>query len=174
MQSLVWTNVIRLSHWLIAAGVILDWLNETGYWHRVIGYGCLLMVVLRVIYGVMSKIPSARFYLPGFTQMKTHLQDVALGKAHVGTGHNPLGQWAVYAMWLLIGLLAFTGWISRTELYWGEDAPVDLHRLLSTLLMYMVILHVFSVVLMSYLTRQNLIKQMLTGKQSSLSENDHE
>lgn len=168
MQVLIWTRVVRLSHWLVAAGVMVNWLNETDYWHRVIGYGCVLIVVLRIFYGVLSKTPSSRFYLPTLAKMKAHIQDVALGRPNTSAGHNPLGQCAVYAMWLLIGLLVFTGWLSRTDAYWGEDGPVDLHVLLSTLLMYTVVVHVFSVALMSYLMKRNLIKQMLTGRKSDL------
>ena len=81
-------------------------------------------------------------------------------------GHNPLGQWAVYVMWALIALLAFTGWLSRTDRYWGEDWVVDIHVALSDLLTAMIVLHVTAVLVVSWLQKTNLIKRMMTGKDS--------
>lgn len=78
-------------------------------------------------------------------------------------GHNPLGQLAVYVMWLLIMLLGFTGWLSRTDLYWGEDWPVQMHEMLSGLLQVMIVLHLLAVLLMTRLQRKNLIKAMIKG-----------
>lgn len=79
-------------------------------------------------------------------------------------GHNPLGQIAVYVMWLLITLLAFTGWLSQTDAYWGEDWPVHVHHFLSDVLFCMVALHVVAVMWMSRLQRKSLVRAMLTGK----------
>lgn len=81
-------------------------------------------------------------------------------------GHNPLGQLAVYFMWCLIGALALTGWLSRTDAYWGESGPVDAHQLLSDVLMALVVLHVLAVMVMSALSKVFLLKQMITGRKS--------
>lgn len=86
------------------------------------------------------------------------------GRSTHHAGHNPLGQYAVYIMWLLITLLGLTGWLSRTDQYWGEDWPVDMHIMLSFLLQGMVVLHLLAVVVMSVLERRNLIRGMLNGK----------
>ncbi len=170
MATQTWTLFVRFSHWLVAACVLLELFNETGQLHRMIGYFCVGVVVLRIIDGIFSKIASSQFYWPSFKQIKNHGKDVLNGihRHYIRrqVGHNPLGQWAVYVMWMLIILLSITGWISRTDAYWGEDWPVDWHTALSNLLMYCVMLHVLAVMLMSYLTRVNLIRQMLTGKQT--------
>lgn len=159
---MAWTLFVRLTHWPVAAGVLVNFFNDTGFWHRSIGYVCITLVLLRIVYGVfISKVAQSRFYWPGIRSVKTHLKDLLSGNVPHTEGHNPLGQYAVYVMWLLIALLAFTGWLSRTDAYWGEDWPVDLHMTLSAILQGFVILHILAVILMSKLQKQNLIKRMI-------------
>ena len=67
-------------------------------------------------------------------------------------------------MWLLIVLLGFTGWLSRTDAYWGEDWPVDLHGYLSDALLLVVITHLLAIAIISKLQKKNLVKKMLAGK----------
>lgn len=153
---------MRLTHWAVAAGVLIDFFNETGYWHRVVGYVCILLVLLRVIYGLCySRTPSSRFFVPMPADIWQHLQEIKTGKIEHHDGHNPLGQLAVFVMWLLIVLLGFTGWLSRIDAFWGEDLPVQIHEILSELLQAMVLLHLFAVLLMSRLQHKNLIKAMI-------------
>ncbi len=164
MQMQVWSRVVRITHWLVAVAVLTEWLNETGYWHRSIGYFCLSIVALRLLYSGLTSSLSARFYWPSWQQIRAHWYEIKNARHADYTGHNPWGQWAVYLMWSLIVLLALTGFISRTDAFWGEDWPVDMHKLLSNILMLLVILHVLAVGLMSYLTKRNLVRQMLTGR----------
>lgn len=160
-----WTLFVRLTHWLIAVCVLVNFFNASGFWHRTIGYGCLGLVLLRICNGLwISKQPTSRFYLPSFLALGTHIKEMVTGSTTSHVGHNPLGQSAVYLMWFLIVMLAFTGWLSRTDQYWGEDWPVDMHLLLSSLLQGLVILHLMAVVLMSRLQGKNLIQAMIRGK----------
>lgn len=162
----VWSLFVRLSHWLVAFLVVINFFNESGEWHRTLGYLCLAIVITRIGYGLwFSEMESSLFYIPRFEVMKLHLIEAWSGHiASPHAGHNPLGQLAVYLIWVLIALLAFTGWLSRTDAYWGVDWPVDLHLVLSTLLQVVVILHLAAVVIMSNLQKINLAKQMITGK----------
>lgn len=163
-QSL-WSRTVRLTHWLVAICVIVNFFNETGEWHRNIGYACLALVVIRLAHGFGARSPvSSQFYWPTFRLIKQHIQEIFHQKTLHYNGHNPLGQWAVYCIWALIVLLAFTGWLSRTDQFWGEDWPVDLHTFFSNALQGLVLLHLAAVVLMSRLQRKNLIGQMVAGK----------
>ena len=164
-QVLAWTGFVRVTHWLVAIIVLVNFFNETGFWHRFIGYFCLTVVVSRIVYGLwFSKVASSRLYIPTMAGIKLHLIDMATQQALPHDGHNPLGQLAVYFMWFLILLLGFTGWLSRTDRYWGEDWPVTLHQGLSYTLMAMVALHLTAVFIVSRRSRQHLIKQMIDGK----------
>lgn len=157
-----WSVTVRLTHWAVATGVVVNFFNETGYWHRVIGYACVMFVLLRLIDGFMSgTVSSSKLFVPRLADIKLHLGEIMTRQVTHHDGHNPLGQLAVYVMWLLIMLLGFSGWLSRTDMYWGEDLPVQIHEVLSDLLQVMVVLHLFAVVLMSKLQRRNLIKAMI-------------
>jgi cytochrome b len=159
-----WPLTVRITHWLVAIFVLTNFVNDTGYWHRIIGYVCLILIVIRIIHGVKTRKLYTRFYWPTYQAILQHLREVREGAVTKHAGHNPLGQLAVYVMWLLIALLGLTGWLSRTDAYWGEDWPVDLHSYLSDALMLMVLLHVLAIAVISKLQKQNLVKRMIAGK----------
>lgn len=139
-KHFTWSRLVRSTHWLVALCVLVNFFNDTGYWHRMIGYSCMMLVLIRLADGLwISKNPASQFYFPHFSAIKTHLKELRSGIVSSHIGHNPLGQIAVYCIWLLIFLLALTGWISRTDAYWGEDWPVDAHTMLSTALQVMVV-----------------------------------
>lgn len=168
-QAVVWTVCVRITHWLVAIFVLVNFFNDTGFWHRFIGYFCLALVFARISYGLwLSKAASSRFYMPTIANIKLHIHEIRTRIFASHIGHNPLGQLAVYLIWALIILLALTGWLSRTDAYWGEDWPVDLHVMFSNILQCLVILHIAAVVLMSKLQKKNLLKQMVTGKSSDI------
>jgi len=166
-QAIVWTAFVRITHWLIALFVLVNFFNESGFWHRLIGYFCLAIVLARVSYGLwLSKVASSRFYIPNVASIKHHIHEMRIRVFTTHIGHNALGQLAVYLIWTLIAGLALTGWLSRTDAYWGEDWPIDLHIALSNILQGLVVLHIVAVVLMSKLQKKNLLKQMVSGKLS--------
>jgi len=163
-SSAAWSLTVRLTHWAVAIGVIANFFNESGYWHRLLGYACIILVLLRLIDGLwITRLSASKFFVPKFTDIRSHLYEIRIGQVADHRGHNPLGQLAVYMMWLLIMLLGFTGWLSRTDLYWGEDWPVQIHEILSYLLQVMVVLHLSAVLLMSRLQHKNLIKAIIKG-----------
>lgn len=169
LPVMVWPWWVRLSHWLVAAGVMALWMMryvwfETGWWHRTLGYVVCGIVLMRMIAGCFAEQKAAGFYLPGLKQLCEHLTHIYQGKLGLHYGHNPLGQYAVYLIWMLIGLLAFTGWLSQTDTYWGEDWPVDLHAAASWGLMAIVCLHILAVFVIGRLSHQRLIRQMLHGQ----------
>lgn len=160
-----WSLPVRITHWLVALGVLVNLWNETGRQHRWIGYAVLFLVLVRIVYGNwFSSAPSSRFYWPRTHQIKQHLFNLVQRREEDLQGHNPLGQLAVYVMWVLIALLAFTGWLSRIDRYWGEDWVVDIHIALSDMLLMMIVLHILVVVTVSWWQNTHLIKRMITGK----------
>ena len=168
-SEIIWPWWVRLSHWLVALGIFLLWLltyvyYETDAWHRGLGYAVLGLVLLRIVAACFTRVTAARLTLPRWQALSSHLVHLKQKQLPVVYGHNPLGQLAVYVIWALIALLGFTGWLSRTDQYWGEDWPVALHACLSYALMVMVALHLVAVYVVSRLSRQHLLKQMIDGK----------
>jgi cytochrome b len=168
--STAWTLTVRVTHWLIAFGVMINFVNDTGYWHRMIGYGCLLLIAIRVLHSYTTKQTSSHFSRPRLTKVFEHILEIRHKKISNYNGHNPLGQIAVYLMWGLIILLGFSGWLSRTDVFWGEDGPVEVHTLIAYWLIFCVLLHISAVLLMSKLQKKNLIKPMILSKRN-LSDN---
>jgi len=171
--DMLWPWWLRLSHWLVAAGVIALWLMsyvwyETDWLHRMVGYVVLAIVGVRILCGCLTQISSARFYLPGWQAMSRHMAEMWQGSIAPHRGHNPLGQWSVYLIWLFIAALALTGWLGRTDALWGEDWPVELHAALSLALLGLVGLHVLAVMVVSRLSGQHLLSQMIHGRVAPL------
>lgn len=174
-NELLWPWWVRVSHWLVAAGVIALWLMsyiwyETDWWHRLVGYAVLAVVAMRIVCGCLTTAECARFYLPGWRAICTHLSEVRRKRMTPHRGHNPLGQWAVYLIWLFIAALALTGWLSRTDALWGEDWPVELHAALSLGLLALIVVHVLAVIVVSRLSGQHLLSQMIHGHAQSLKQ----
>lgn len=169
VADIIWPWWVRLSHWLVAIGIVALWVLAYGYFetdvlHRSIGYGVLAIIALRILAACFTGFAAARLRLPGWVQLKLHFKHMWHKQLPVNTGHNPLGQWAVYGMWGCVGLLALTGWLSRTDALWGEDWPVDLHAALSFCLLGLVVMHVIAVFWVSRHSGQQLLAQMWHGR----------
>jgi cytochrome b len=51
----VWDPYVRVSHWLLAATVLVDWFTDEPRWMHVwLGYFAVLLIVLRVLWGVIG------------------------------------------------------------------------------------------------------------------------
>lgn len=168
---LIWPWWVRLSHALVATGILALWVLayiyfETDAVHRALGYSILAIIVLRIVAAVFSNSSAARLSLPGRQEIQQHLVHLRKKNLPIMHGHNPLGQWAVYSMWSCVALLALTGWLSRTDTFWGEDWPVELHTWLSFCLMGLVVMHVMAVFWVSHISGQRLVAQMWHGREA--------
>ena len=57
----VWDPLIRSSHWLLAAAVLIDWVTDEPLWmHSWLGYLAGALVVLRIVWGFVGP-ENARF-----------------------------------------------------------------------------------------------------------------
>jgi len=164
--------MVRITHWLVAGALIFNFFSETGWVHRYVGYLAASLVLLRLVYGlpiIRSAINAghpAHLKWPTLGEIFHHLAEIRSGVVTPSDGHNPLGYLAAYLMWLLVLLLAFSGWLAGTDQYWGEDWPVDLHIAISYLLEGMVVIHLAAIVIMSNLQKENLLKAMITGSKT--------
>ena len=80
------------------------------------------------------------------------------------TSHDPFGVWMVWLLWLLVLLLGVTGWLSRLDMFWGEDSVLIVHSWLADALLVAVLIHLLGVLVMSFRWRENLPGAMLTGR----------
>jgi cytochrome b len=70
----------------------------------------------------------------------------------------------VWLLWLLVLLLGLTGWMSRLDMFWGEDSVLTVHSWLADALLVAVFVHLLGVLVMSFMWRENLPGAMLTGR----------
>ncbi|MEO2039974.1 MAG: cytochrome b/b6 domain-containing protein [Martelella sp.] len=107
-----WDPVVRLSHWLIAAAVIINGLisEPGGTIHIWIGWIAMAVLVIRLVWGVIGP-REARFtaFLPDPRAAVSHLFSLLRGKPKEYPSHNPAGTIMVYALWACLASVIATG-----------------------------------------------------------------
>ena len=176
----VWDWPVRIFHWSIVGLVIAAYLTSRYNWmtwHVRLGKFTLTLLIFRVLWGFCGS-DTARFrrflvrpsialaYARGFFSKS--------GATHIG--HTPAGGWMVVAIILVLLLQVVTGLfvnndVVRVGLLFGMfststvDTLVFAHRVLFTLLMVLVTIHIAVVALYWIVKRQNLVRPMTTGTQ---------
>lgn len=166
MTQTVWSPLVRLTHWGVAALVLFNLFNESGRVHRWAGYAAAALVVCRLVYSLARPAQDpARIRVPGPSALKAHLKELAQKALAPSHGHNPVGMWAALIMWALILALGITGWMSQLDRYWGEEWLEELHEGFADVLMGVVMVHWLGVLCMSILLKRNLVRAMVTGRE---------
>ncbi|MDM0110679.1 cytochrome b/b6 domain-containing protein [Variovorax sp. J22R133] len=158
----VWDAIVRLSHAVLAGCVIYCWFQDDGGpAHRQVGYVAAGAVGVRLLWAVLSKGHGRLSALR--PSLRATLDYVRAGTPRT-IGHDPLGLWMVWLMWTLVLLLALTGWMSRWDMFWGDERVQEVHAWISDALMAAVVLHLLGVAVMSWRWRENLPGTMVTGR----------
>lgn len=162
----VWDLPVRLLHWLLAAGIAAAWYtsDQTGPLHEYIGYAAAAAVAARLLWNFAGS-RHARFgeFVLGARPTLAYLRQVLAGTAPRYLGHNPLGGWMVVALLSCVALVAFSGWLTTTDLLWGYAWPVLIHESLAWLLVALIAAHLAGVAFTSWKHRENLVAAMLSG-----------
>lgn len=107
-----WDVVVKLTHWLIAAAILVNvFITEEGSGPHVwIGYAAFAVFALRMAWGFVGPSP-ARFvsFLPHPYAAWHHLKDLIAGAPEEHRSHNPLGALMVYALWGGLAIVIATG-----------------------------------------------------------------
>lgn len=108
----VWDPLVRASHWLIAAAVVLNGLivEEESAAHIWIGYVAFGVLALRLLWGFVGP-ETARFssFPPSLSGAMAHIQEIREGRGTHYRTHNPLGALMAYALWGLLLVVSLTG-----------------------------------------------------------------
>jgi cytochrome b len=107
-----WDPVVRLTHWGIAAAVLLNGLLTEGgeQPHVWIGWAAFALLALRVVWGFAGP-EEARFsaFPPSLSAAREHVSDVVAGRRRAHRSHNPLGALMTYALWGVLAVVVATG-----------------------------------------------------------------
>lgn len=162
----VWDPLVRVFHWLLAAGFVANALitDPESALHHWIGYALALLVGLRIIWGLIGS-HHARFanFRPDPQAALGQLTDIATRRTRHHRGHSPLGALMIYNLLLTVLGIAFTGWLLTLAQFGNVGWPEDLHEALVTWAEVSILLHVAAVLFESHRTKVNLARSMITG-----------
>ncbi|MGZ8343672.1 MAG: cytochrome b/b6 domain-containing protein [Allosphingosinicella sp.] len=154
----VWDLPLRMFHWLLVIAIALALLSAEedsplNDWHILSGWAAGILVLFRIVWGFVGGEQSrfAGFVKP--SALGRHVRELVHGRPQPTVGHNALGALSVI---LLLAMVAATVWT-------GAILAEDVHELLGWSLLALVAIHILAVVLMSLLTRENLVRAMVDG-----------
>lgn len=165
----VWDGPLRLFHWLLVIAMVVAFLSAEeesplNNWHIISGWVAAILIFFRIIWGFVGG-EYARF--SGMWKgggLGHHIGEMLRFKPAAAVGHNPLG-W-ISAL-LLIGVSAATIWTGALIITSGGEAGEDLHEIIGWSLLALIAVHVVAVFIMSVLTREKLVRAMVTGSKSA-------
>ncbi len=179
----VWDFPTRIFHWTLAVAVITSYLTgeEDGVWfvvHTVSGYTVALLLVFRLVWGFVGSVHS-RFsdFIYSGRSVKDYARQLLRFNPPRFVGHNPLGGLMVMLMLVVLAGTVVTG------LFSGEDdggagillpliaAPggeglAEVHEFFANFILVLAAFHVLAVVVDWFLTKENLVKAMITGRKT--------
>ncbi len=165
-KTLVWDPVVRLFHWAVAAGCLLDLfvLDDGAAWHRYIGYAVAAALVLRVVWGFVGP-RHARFadFAPRPLAVARYVAALARGKEPRFLGHNPAGAVMMLLLMALLAGVSATGWMLTLDAFFGSSPLEDLHEALAQAILILAGLHAAAALFASWRHKENLILSMITG-----------
>ena len=157
----VWDLPLRLFHWLLVLAVALAFLSSEedsplNQWHMVSGWVAGVLIVFRIFWGFAGGEHSrfADFVRP--SAVARHVHDLLRGRPEASLGHNALGAMSVVLLLCMVAATVATGALLIE----------DPHEVLAWALLALIAIHVAAVVLMSVMTRDNLIRAMIGGSKS--------
>ncbi len=178
----VWDLPVRIFHWVLVASFITAWLTLDNQYldiHIFAGYLIGSLASFRVIWGFMGgryALFSSFFY--NFTQIKSHIKSVLKRSPDHYLGHNPGGSVAIYLLlslsiiMVISGLLAMGGEEQQGPLAGVLNYPQgkmahNIHNVLAWIMLSVVSIHVLGVLLESLLSKENLVRAMISGNKIS-------
>ena len=177
----VWDLTTRLIHWSLVVLVILQfgtaewgWLSMR--WHFRFGYATLVLVCVRVLWGIVGS-ESSRFshFLRGPRTIAAYMRGTLWHRFGHPVSHNPLGALSVLVLLALLFVQCISGMFASDAIdtfgplvgrVSGSTVRLmtHLHEINQKLLLGFITLHVAAVLLHALVRREeHLIAAMVTG-----------
>jgi cytochrome b len=178
--TLVWDLPTRLFHWSLVLLVALNLFaisprgGSSTVIHFVAGYAIAGLLAFRLVWGLIGSRHS-RFsdFVRPWPRLREYLGRLMRFDPPHSTGHNPVGGWMILALLFFLLLMIVTGLCAANRRVAGPLASWlgagaaglagELHSLLSSLLIGLIIVHIAGVLGEWLLTGENLIRAMVTG-----------
>lgn len=167
-KNIVWNKFIRLTHWLVAVIIVVNMFifTDGDDLHIWLGYVAFGMVVLRLIYGFVSRNQAHSFsHFPLSPKSIIHFfQDKIKARDGHYIGHNPAASWIYILIWLCVFGLAITGWMLGLDRYFGDEQVEQTHRIINTILQLAIVVHLLGMLLDSIQFKRKAWMGMFTGQ----------
>lgn len=184
-ELFVWDVPTRVFHWSLVTLVVIAWVTsetESDYLvqiHLLAGYLVLGLLLFRLIWGFVGT-RYARFYdfVRPWRVVRDYAKQLVAFRPPHSIGHNPLGGWMVVLLLVVLAGVVATG------LFGGESSNgqiesagplahyvsvataselIEMHEALFNILLVLVAIHIAGVMADIVLTRDNLVRAMVTG-----------
>jgi cytochrome b len=156
----VWDPVLRLFHWLLVIGIALAFLSSEedsplAPWHVATGWSIAILLAIRCTWGVVGGEHArfARFVKPA--ALGAHCAGLVRGRPDATLGHNALGAFSVLLLMAMVAATVVSG---------AAGLDGDVHEMLAYATLALVAVHVAAVIVMTILTRDGLVRAMITGR----------
>ena len=170
----VWSKKVRIFHSLLILSIVVAFvLEDKKEIHEIAGYTALLLVLFRIFYGFVTKNRyeklSSLFFPP--SEIWAFVKSVMKLAEKRYLGHNPLAGLVMFAMLVTIATMAITGGVGYAmkeeegilalfvtpNFELGKEV-LDIHEILSKILLGLIGMHLMGVVVSSILTKENYIR----------------
>lgn len=162
----VWDPLVRIFHWTVAGGVILNLtlLRHEENPHIYVGYAVATALLVRFGWGFLAH-GHARFasFVPGPRRLFAYFGAMAKRREPRYLGHNPAGAAMIILLMALLAVIGTTGWMMGLDAFWGVPWVETVHEVAANLLIAAIALHVFGAIVESVRHRENLPLAMITG-----------
>ncbi|WP_428031337.1 cytochrome b/b6 domain-containing protein [Ancylobacter sp.] len=162
----VWDPVVRLFHWTVVAGCVLNLfiLDDGELPHELVGYVVASALAIRLVWGFVGT-KYARFsdFVPTPTGLIAYVRALLAGCEPRMLGHNPAGAAMMLALMALLAGVCLTGWMTTLDAFWGDDWLEELHETLANAILVLALLHAAAALFESWRHRENLVWSMVTG-----------
>jgi cytochrome b len=178
---LVWDLPTRIFHWALVIAVGVSYLTggEESSWlvvHTVSGYVVALLLLFRLVWGFWGSAHS-RFsdFIYSLGSVRAYARRLVRLEPQKFVGHNPLGGWMVILLLVVLAANVITGLLSGQEqgpgglllpliAAPGEEGLGEIHEVLANVIVVLACLHILGVAADWLLTRENLLRAMITGE----------
>lgn len=163
----VWDVVVRLFHWTVVAGCVLNLfiLDDGALAHEVVGYAVAGALAIRVVWGFIGT-RHARFadFVPTPARLASYVAALIKGREPRTLGHNPAGAVMMLALMALLAGVSISGGMMGLDAFWGEAWVEELHETFANSIMVLAFLHAAAALFESWRHSENLVWSMVTGR----------
>jgi len=177
----VWDPLVRFFHWSLVIAFIVAYITEDDFLdiHTIAGYFILFLILSRILWGLVGT-RYARFadFIYSPKTIKQFISDSFSFKAKRYIGHNPAGGAMIILLMISLLVCTITGiavygaeehagpmasWFINNSSFWGE-ALEEVHEFFANFILFLIVIHIFGVVVESFVHQENLARAMVTGK----------